>query len=153
MKEAQQRLGRSSPRTDAAMTLVEVVVALAISGLAVGAIVSGYLFSATSAEKSGLSLAANARAMERIEETRSATWDTASVPAVDQLVSSNFPNKVMALDVSGTGAGITYATSFTQITLVSTSPPLKRIRVDCVWNFNNSKMLTNTIETCRAPDQ
>jgi type II secretory pathway pseudopilin PulG len=153
MKQAQQKLGRSCPRTEAAMTLVEVVVALAISGLAVGAIVSGYLFSAISAEKSGLSLAANARAMERIEETRSATWDTASVPAVDQLVSSNFPNKVMTLDVSGTGSGITYATNFTQITLVSASPPLKRIRVDCVWNFNGSKMLTNTIETCRAPDQ
>jgi prepilin-type N-terminal cleavage/methylation domain-containing protein len=153
MKQAQQKLGRPFPRTEAGMTLVEVVVALAISGLAVGAIVSGYLFSATSAEKSGLSLAANARAMERLEETRSATWDTASVPAVDMLVASTFPNKVMTLDVSGTGSGITYATNFTQITLVSTSPPLKRIRVDCVWNFKGSKLLTNTIETCRAPDQ
>src|SRR5947207_7742169 len=95
MKQPQQRLGRSFPRPEAAMTLVEVVVALAISGLAVGAIVSGYLFAATSAEKSGLSLAANARAMERIEETRSAKWDTASSPAVDQLVSTNFPDKVM----------------------------------------------------------
>ncbi len=153
MKQPKQRLGRPSPRTETGMTLVEVVVALSISGLAVGAIVSGYLFSATSAEKSALALAANARAMERIEETRSARWDTASSPAVDELVSTNFPSKVMTLDLSGSGSGITYATNFTDITMVSVSPPLKRIRVDCVWKFQGSKPLTNTIETCRAPDQ
>src|SRR6266850_27506 len=149
MKPAKQRPGRPSPRTEGGMTLVEVVVALAISGLGVGAIVSGYFFSATSAERSGLSLAANARAMERIEETRSASWDTASSPAVDQLVSTNFPAKIMTLDLSGSGSGTTYATNFTQITLVSASPPLKRIRVDCVWRFQGSKLFTNTIETCR----
>ena len=153
MKQAQHKLERWSPRAEAGMTLVEVVVALAVSGLAVGAIVSGYLFSATAAERAGFSLAANARAMERLEETRSAKWDTASVPAVDQLMSTNFPDKVMTLDVSGTGSGVTYATNFTQISLVSSSPPLKRIRVDCVWNFKGTKLLTNTIETCRAPDQ
>ena len=144
---------RRTANSEVGMTLVEVVVALSISGLAVGAIVSGYLFSATSAENSALSLAANARAMERIEETRSAKWDTASSPAVDELISSNFPDKVITLDLSGSGSGITYATNLTQISMVSTSPPLKRIRVDCVWSFKGSRLLTNTIETCRAPDQ
>lgn len=135
------------------MTLVEVVVALAISGLAVGSIVGGYVFCASSAEISALSLAANATAMARIEETRSAKWDTASSPSVDQLVSANFPDKVVTLDVSGSGAGITYATNLTQISLISVSPPLKRIHVDCVWSFKGSRLLTNSIETCRAPDQ
>src|SRR5258706_7595348 len=125
MTQPKQRLGRPSPRTEGGMTLVEVVVALAISGLAVGAIVSGYFFSATSAERSGLSLAANARAMERIEETRSASWDTASSPAVDQLVATNFPAKGMTLDLSCSGAGANYATNFTTITLVSASTPFE----------------------------
>jgi type II secretory pathway pseudopilin PulG len=135
------------------MTLAEVMVALAISGIAIGAIVGGYIFCANSAEVSALSLAANATAMQRIEETRSAKWDTASTPAVDQLVSTNFPDQVLTLDVSGSGAAITYGTNFTQISMISASPPLKRIHVDCVWSFRGSRLLTNSIETCRAPDQ
>ena len=135
------------------MTLVEVVVALAISGLAIGSIVSGYIFSATSAEKSALSLAANARAMERIEEARSAAWDTGSSPPVDQLVATNFPDKVMTLDLSGSGTGVTYATNVTQISMIAGASPLKRVRVDCIWSYKGGQLFTNTIETCRAPDQ
>jgi type II secretory pathway pseudopilin PulG len=131
------------------MTLVEVVVALSLAGLATASIVSGYVFCTNSAEKSALSLAANASAMARIEETRSATWNT----AVDQLVATNFPAQTLTLDLSGAGSGVTYATNLTQISLISTNPLLKRIRVDCIWRFNGNHLLTNTIETCRAPDQ
>ena len=135
------------------MTLVEVVVALAISGLAVGSIVSGYLFSANSAEKSALSLAANARAMERIEEARSAIWDTSHSPVVDQLVATNFPVKVVPLDLSVSGVVITYATNVTQISTIPGVSPLKRIHVDCIWSYKGSPLLTNSIETLRGPDQ
>jgi prepilin-type N-terminal cleavage/methylation domain-containing protein len=136
-----------------AMTLVEVLVALAICGLAVTAIVGGYFFASASAEKSSLLLAGTARAMERLEETRAARWDTASYPTIDELVATNFPTKVVTLDLSGDGSKITYATSRVQISQVSTSPPLKRIHVDCVWAFNGSRLITNSIETSRAPDQ
>lgn len=147
--------GRPAPRNQAAMTLVEVVVALVISGLAVGGIVTGYTFCAASAEQAALSLAADARAMERIEETRSATWDTAIWPTVDELVVTNFPAKIVTLDLSGSGVGITLATIQTEISQISVNPPLRRIHVDCIWQFNfrGSKWVTNTIETCRAPDQ
>lgn len=138
----------------AGVTLVEVVVALAISGLSVAAIVGGYVFSAASAEQSALSVAATAKAIERIEQTRSATWDTVSWPPVDQLVVSNFPSQVITLDLSGSGPGATYATNFTQISDVSTNPPVRRIRVDCVWLFaRRSRVFTNTVETCRSPDE
>jgi type II secretory pathway pseudopilin PulG len=140
-------------RHEAGMTLVEVAVASLISAMAVAGIVGGYVFSTTSAEKSALSLAAGSTAMGRIEEARSAKWDTSSWPQIDQLVSSNFPNEVITLDVSGSGARISYATNITYISQISTNPPLKRIRVDCVWCFNGSQLVTNTIETCRAPDQ
>lgn len=135
------------------MTLVEVVVALGISGLTVGAIVAGYLFCVTSAEKSALSLTANAMALERMEQTRSAAWNTVTWPVSDQLVSSNFPNKVSILDLSGTGPGLTYATNITTISQVSSNPPLKRVRVDCVWPFGGNRLYTNSVEMCRAPDQ
>jgi type II secretory pathway pseudopilin PulG len=134
------------------MTLAEVVVAIAISGLAVAGIVSGYLFAVRSAEKSSLSLAANARAMERLEATRGAKWDTSIWPVVDQLVITNFPAQVVLLDRSGSGSGSSYGTNVVQISQISTNPPLRRIRVDCIWRFNATQLLTNTIETCRAPD-
>jgi len=135
------------------MTLAEVVIAMAITGLAVGGIIGGYIYCTASAEKAGLYLAANARAMERIEETRSARWDTALYPAVDQLVNSNFPSKVVTLDLSGAGANLISASLNTDITQLSTNPPLKRIRVDCIWQYRGVFSITNTIETCRAPDQ
>ena len=134
------------------MTLIEVTVAMAITGLTVGGIISGYIFCTTSAERSALSLAATTRALERIEETRGAKWDMASWPAVDNLVATNFPSKVVTLDLSGAGTASTPGTLATDISQISASPPLKRIRVDCIWKFKG-KWITNTIETCRAPDQ
>jgi type II secretory pathway pseudopilin PulG len=135
------------------MTLMEVVLAMAISAVAVAGIVSGYIYSATSAQRWALSLAANTRAMERIEEVRSAVWSTTGEDPSDQVMATNFPIKVVMLDHSGSGTGVIYATNFTTISRISTDPPLKRIRVDCVWAFRGSELLTNTIETCRAPDR
>jgi len=137
------------------MTLAEVVVAMAISGLAIAAIVSGYTYSTNSAQKSAMALAANARVLERIEETRSATWDTTVFPAVDQLVNANFQPRPVILDVPGVGTNVTTAVVTTEITLISTSPspPLKRIRVSCVWRYKGSRPITNVVETLRAPDQ
>lgn len=143
----------TSSALQAGMTLTEVVMSLAITGMVMGGIVGGYTFCTTSAEKAALSLAASARAMERIEEARSAKWDTSSWPAVDQLVATNFPDKVVTLDLSGSGAGARSATIRTEISPISVTPPLKRIRVDCIWKFRGAEVITNTIETCRAPDQ
>ena len=153
MRYSKQTCGSLPLRIQAGMTLVEVVVALALATMAVAGIVSGYIFSITSAQKWALSLAANAEAMARIEEIRSATWDTASWPNVDDLVVTNFPNEVVVLDHSGSGSGIVYATNITQISQISANPPLRRVRVDCIWSFKGSQLFTNTIETCRAPDQ
>ena len=134
------------------MTLVEVVVALAITGLTVVGIVKGYIYTTETSVKVGLFMAANARAQERLEATRSAIWDTASVPVRDQLVSSNFPPVVFTLNKSSGGAEVVSATLTTEITQISVAPPLKRIRVDCVWRFKGLELVTNSIETCRAPD-
>ena len=134
------------------MTLVEVVVALAITGLTVVGIVKGYIYTTETSVKVGLFMAANARVQERLEATHSAIWDTASVPVRDQLVSSNFPPVVFTLNKSSGGAEVVSATLTTDITQISVAPPLKRIRVDCVWRFKGLELVTNSIETCRAPD-
>ena len=133
------------------MTLVEVVLSYGIAALAVAGIVSGYIFSTACAKQWALSLAANAKAMERIEETRSAQWSIQ--PPVDQLVAANFPDQIVALDLSDSGDVTVYATNITQISQISIDPPLRRIRVDCIWSFKGTLVLTNTIETCRAVKQ
>jgi hypothetical protein len=137
------------------MTLAEVVVALAIVGLTVLSLVGGYIFSTVSTEKAGLSLAANTRALERLEDTHGAIWNVSGWPVVDQLVDTNFPPKVVTIDLSGQGPGITYGTNYTTITQVSLAPQLRRVRVDCAWQFRSgpfSGLFTNTVETLRGPD-
>ena len=136
------------------MTLAEVVVALAIAGLTVASLVGGYITSTVAAEKANLSLAANTRSLERLEDTHAAAWNVSAPDVVDELVATNFPDKVVILDLSGQGAGITYGTNYTAISQVSVAPPLRRVRVDCVWRFQNrqSTLLTNTVEALRGPD-
>jgi type II secretory pathway pseudopilin PulG len=135
------------------MTLIEVVIALAITGLTVAGIVSGYIYCLRAAVKAELVQVASARAMERIEETRSAKWDTSAWPVIDQLVATNFPDEVVLLDMPGSGSGGTTGTIQTTISPISITPPMRVIRVDCIWQFRGVDWITNTVETMRAPDQ
>jgi prepilin-type N-terminal cleavage/methylation domain-containing protein len=137
------------------MTLVEVVIALAIAGVTMAGIVSGYVYCTNLSVKDSLFMAANARAMEQMEEVRSAKWDTSSYPVVDQLVSSNFPDQSVTLNKSGTiSTNPIYATIKTSIATISSTPPmLRRIHVDCIWQYKGVESITNSVETCRSPDQ
>jgi hypothetical protein len=149
------RRGLGSRAQALGMTLAEVVVALAVASLTVGGLIGGYVSSMLATEKASLSLAANTRAFERLEDTHGAIWNVASWPVVDQLAGTNFPAKLVILDLSGQGAGITYGTNYTTITQVSLAPQLRRVRVDCVWRFQSrqfSTLVTNTVETLRGPD-
>jgi type II secretory pathway pseudopilin PulG len=137
------------------MTLAEVVVAMGVASLMVASLIGGYIFSTVAAEKASLSLAANTRALERLEDTHGAIWNVSAWPVVDELAATNFPTKLVILDLSGQGGGITYGTNYTTITQVSLAPQLRRIRVDCVWRFQSgqfSNLFTNTVETLRGPD-
>ena len=98
----------------AGMTLVEVMMALVITGLTVGGIVEGYIYCMTATTKDALYNAANARAQERMEEVRSAIWNT-GYPPVDQLVATNFPPLVVNLDKSGPDPALVMATVKTTI--------------------------------------
>jgi type II secretory pathway pseudopilin PulG len=148
-----QKVVQFPQRGPAGMTLVEVVIALAITVLTLAGIVKGYIYCTTATVKAELVQAASARARQRLEETKSAQWDTASWPIVDQLVATNFPDEVVSLDMPGSTARGTSATIKTKISQISLTPPIRGIRVDCIWQFEGTEMITNTIETIRAPDQ
>ncbi|MEW6305451.1 MAG: hypothetical protein AB1705_18395 [Verrucomicrobiota bacterium] len=145
-------LRKLNPPGNQAFTLAEVVISAAISALTIGGIIYGYIMSAQRAEWSAYSLAAQSAATLRLEQTRAARWDTQATPQVDELVSANFTNLVVDLDLPTASGLRTRATNYTTITTVTTDPPLKFIRVDCVWQFTTGKVFTNTAATFRSPD-
>jgi len=150
MRRCRQLLNRNGG--SAAFTIIEVVVSMALIGLAVGGIIYGYIMLTYRAEWSAYSLAAQSLAMQRVEQARSAKWDRLAVPPVDRLVASNFPAVVEILDVPNSGTNLTYATNVVFISTVSTNPPLKMIHVECTWSLRGN-VFTNSVTTYRAPDQ
>src|SRR3954466_10942508 len=108
-----------------AFSLMETLVALLIAGIAIGAMVSGFLSSVRMAESSVYSLAANTLAVQGYEQVRAAKWDAVTFPNVDEVQSSNFPPVGYVLDIPKSGANSVYATNFTTITTISTNPLLK----------------------------
>ena len=137
----------------AGFTLAEVVIASALAALSMAGIIYGYTQSAKFAEFTSYSLAAQSMALQRVEQCRASKWDPLGYPPVDELVASNFNPQVNVLDIPISGTNIVYATNFTLITTLATNPPLKLIRVDCVWPFLGRGLFTNSTVTYRAPDQ
>jgi len=135
------------------MTLAEVVMALAITGLTLAGMVSGYVYCVTANVKAELMQAGHARALERLEQTRGAVWAPNRDQPQDDLVATNFPDIVVTLDLPGTATNGTLATIRTLIAPISTNPPTRMIHVDCIWQFQGVEWDTNSIETIRAPDQ
>ncbi|MGH7952220.1 MAG: PulJ/GspJ family protein [Limisphaerales bacterium] len=143
----------SNSRTGDGFTLVEVMVSLAVLVLMGGGILASYIQSAQITNWQAYSLAAQSLVIQRVEQCRAAKWDTRSFPPVDELVGSNFPVLVEAMDMPITRTNATYATNYTTISNVSVDPPLRMIQVNCIWQFTNGKIFTNTVVTYRAPDQ
>jgi Tfp pilus assembly protein PilV len=136
----------------AGFTLAEVLISTMLSALLVGGIIYGYMMTAKRAEWSSYSLAAESLAQQRLEQMRSCKWDLGAWPIVDELVASNFPPQTNVLDIPISRTNIVWATNFTTITQVGNNPPLRCIRVDCVWDFMGRRLFTNTVVTFRSPD-
>ena len=141
-----------SERESSGITLAEVLVAMVITGIGVFAVVAGFVNAATQAEASSYVRAAQCQALERLEQVRAAKWDPNAAQPIDEMVSTNFPVLVKVLDIPRKSIKI-YGTNYTTITMISANPPLKMMRVDCVWPWMKKKTYTNTVMTYRGPDQ
>ena len=140
-------------RSRTGMTLVEVAMAMFITGVTVSGIISGYVYCTTAAVKAELAQAANARAMERLEQTRGAIWAPDRPVPVDELTAGNFPDRTVSLDLPGGGSNGVPVTIQTVITNLPLTPPMRLIHVDCIWQFRGAERVTNSVETIRAADQ
>jgi Tfp pilus assembly protein PilV len=136
----------------AGITLTEIVISLAITTVAVGGMVSGYTFSVERAEWAARSSAAQVLLDQKLEQTKAARWDLVASPAIDEVVTTNFPVEVAALGMPSTSAQGIMATNITTISLVSEDPPLKMIQIQTIWPFKRGPF-TNTLVTYRSPDQ
>lgn len=135
------------------MTLTELVISLAVAGIMVGGIVTGFLQSAQQAEWSAYSLAAQAQALRGMEQVRAARWDPFRYPPIDEVLQTNFPASVDVLDVPMPGGNISYATNIVTITNVAGNDGLRFIKVETRWRFMNRGVFTNTVYTYRSADQ
>ena len=134
-------------------SLQEVVTSLAIVGITVGGIMTGHVTSAKIGDFSAASAAAQQLASEKMEQTRSAKWDTMAYPVVDELVSTNFSTTVSDLDVLGAKGTAISATVTTKISDVTIDPPVRMVTVECVWSLPSRGTFTNSVTSLRSADQ
>jgi type II secretory pathway pseudopilin PulG len=158
----------------AGFTLAEVVISIAVTGLVFAGILSGYVQSARNAEWTGYSLAAQALAVQQIEQGRSAVWDYSTGTGKNELTNLNLINlqyntgtktatgySWTTLDLPYSGTNVIRATNYVTIRMIYfnnvANPPvqLQMMQVDTVWPFTVGtapKYFTNSVATYFAPD-
>lgn len=136
-------------------TLTEVVMCCVIMGMLFSGILMGYVTAARRTEWSGYSLAAQALAIQQLEQARSAKWDVISVPSVNEI--TNIARMTWAnMDIPYSGSNYIRATNFVTISPITltTNPPVSvyLVRVDTVWQARGV-VYTNSIANYFAPDR
>ncbi|HEY3854867.1 MAG TPA: type II secretion system protein [Verrucomicrobiae bacterium] len=151
---AARQSGRPAPRTDdrSAFTLIEVAVALAISGLVMAGMFQGYTMASRRAQFASYSLAASATAMKQMEKVVASQWVISGMTVTNIFSRTLTTVQTNALGMPSNGTNLVYATNFTTVTQISTNPPYVMIRVDCVWNFMGMGTFTNSMGVIRGPD-
>jgi len=147
------RKGRRADFASKAFTLVEVVISLAIASTVITGIVTGYINCVYRAEWLACSAAAQSQASQRLEQVRGARWDTLASPTLDEVVENQFPVVIQPLDLPRSGDRVILATNITFITVISEDPPVRLIKVECIWQFPGRRVYTNSLATYRCPEQ
>jgi prepilin-type N-terminal cleavage/methylation domain-containing protein len=149
---------RGSKAPTAAFTLPEVMVALVILVLVFSAIITAYIQSSYRAEWSGMSLAAQAAAIQQLEAAKSAVWDTLQTPVMNQIIQLPTVTSVL-LDLPVTGTNVVYATNYTTITPINygaaSAYSVYFVQVNTAWPFrwkNQTVYFTNTVADYFAPE-
>ena len=139
-------------------SLVEVILSVGIVALVFSGVMGTYIHTSYRAEWSGYSLAAQALAIQQIEQAKSAVWDTRSSPVKNELTNLA-PVTAAILDIPISGTNVVWATNYATVTQVMlwTNPPVSTymVKVDTVWPFRwkgQAKYYTNTIANYMAPD-
>lgn len=151
------KTGSGRPRRDVlGFTLVEVVIAVLISTIIFGTVITAYVSANNRAEWTAYSFAAQSLAMQGIEQARAAQWAPESWPVIDNLPITNY-TQVEKLDLPISGPPV-LATNYVSISTISTSPQIRQLRADCVWVLVSryhgvAGPFTNTAVTFRASDQ
>jgi len=147
---------RASRHNALGFTLVEVVISVGLAALTFTGIIYGYALTSDQAQWSSCSLAAQSLAVQGVEQARAAKWDPQAWPGIDELGTTNY-SQVSALDVPVAKGNILFATNYISISAVSSVPPVRELRADCVWKMLNGArtrgLFTNTVVSLRAPDQ
>ncbi len=167
---------RRHTRYTRAFTLAEVVTAIAIVATVFGGMIVAYIQAAKRAQWSGYSLAAQALAVQQLEQARAAVWDPSKPSKQNDLtnlvlLSKNIVNPAgmytmtgyswTNLDLPTSGSNYVTATNYVTVRLMyynnSSTPPtqFQMLEVDTVWPFtwgNSTRFFTNTVCTYVAPD-
>jgi hypothetical protein len=111
----------------------------------------GYVQTNYRAEWSSMSLAAQASAVQAIEQARAAPFDV-HVTYNDLLGPTNYARTNTML-IPTTSASV-MVTNYVWISNVLTNPPLRQYRADCWWQSpRTGTWFSNTVITWRAPDE
>ena len=137
----------------AGIAVTEVIMSMGVAAVAVGCIISGYLLAAKAAELSASSAAVQWSVIQAMERTRSARWEPLAATPIDELVQTNFPTSVIALDILLNKKKVAYATNKTTITSLTGYPTLRMIRVESTWASSARGPFTNSLTTYRSADR
>jgi hypothetical protein len=157
-----------------AFTLMEVVVSVAIAALIFGGTITAYIQVTKRAEWSGYSMAAQAYAIQQLEQARSAVWDASNTASTRNELTNlnlvgwtyNTSTRVgkgyswgnLDLPISSTNyVRVTNFVTVTQITNITGVPSItiQMVQVDAVWPFGafgTKRLYTNTVVNYFAPD-
>ncbi len=153
-----------------AFTLAEVVIAVAIIAMVFTTTIMAYTQATKRAQWSGYSLAAQALAIQQVEQVRSAQWDLfKSICEITNIAMNSLTNSGTVisgftwtnLDLPYAGSNYIRATNFVTVKLFyannSTNIPvmMRMTEVDTAWPFTwgtTTTIFTNKIVTYCAPD-
>jgi prepilin-type N-terminal cleavage/methylation domain-containing protein len=141
-------------------TLPEVLMCVVVAVIAFAGMITGFVQCSRRAEWAGYSLAAQALAIQAMEQARSARWDVQSAMTtvtVNELTNMPLTN-VMIMDLPVTGTNNVYATNFLTITnvpITSKGISVYMVKVNTVWSFRwglKNRLYTNTLVDYYAQD-
>lgn len=94
-------------------------------------------------------MAAQANAIKKMEDVVASAW----IPqySVDHITTNLFGTSTERLYLPTQKTNVVLVTNFVSITNVSSAPPLKMIRVDCVWSLMGGTY-SNSVACIRAPN-